>query len=87
MVRPQPSDVELQLRQLELVDRIFGLEAQLAEASAFAKPERDEIDAVLRENEGLRQQLAGLRATSTWKAGRAVLAPARLLRRLIRRAS
>ncbi len=85
MARREPTDIRLELRQLELIDRIFGLEAQLAGALAFAKPERDEIDAVLRENEGLRQQLAGLQRTTTWRAGRAVLAPGRALRKLIRR--
>jgi hypothetical protein len=79
--------LRIQLRQLELVDRIFGLEAQLAEASAFVSPEREEIEAVKRENEGLKQQIAGLTGTPTWRAGRAALAPARAIRRVLGRSS
>lgn len=70
-----------QLRELALIDRVFGLEAQLAEVSVFMNPGRERFDTLERETEGLRQQLAALRGTATWRAGRLVLAPLRLIRR------
>ncbi|MBC7595405.1 MAG: hypothetical protein H7288_15960 [Kineosporiaceae bacterium] len=76
----QPS-VEQQLRQLALVDRIFGLEAQLAEVSVFMNPDRERFDAQERELAGLRQQVQGYRETRTWRVGRAVLAPLNALKR------
>jgi hypothetical protein len=76
-----PELIEQQLRELALVDRIFGLEAQLAEVSVFMNPDRDRFDAQERELAGLRQQVEGLRETRTWRVGRAVLAPLNALKR------
>jgi hypothetical protein len=78
-------DEERDLRELALVDRVLGLEAQLAQASAFMNPSRQRVVELENRIAGLEQQLGGLQDTPTWRAGRVVLTPARLLRRLRRR--
>jgi len=78
---PDDQRIAQQLRELALVDRIFGLEAQLAEISVFMNPDRERFDAQERELAGLRQQIAGIRGTTTWRVGRSVLAPLRVLKR------
>lgn len=64
-----PEATEMALRQLALVDRIIGLEAQLAQLRVSYA--HDEVAAV--------------KASMTWRAGRFVLAPLRAVRRLARR--
>ena len=66
-------------RQLALVDRIVGLEAQLAEASRGA---------TLSPSEQLRaeQQLEKLRNSTTMRVGRAIVLPAGIARRTLKRA-
>ena len=69
-------------RQLDLAkidganhrDHIARLEAALAEASTAA-----------RHAGRLRQELEDLKASTTWKTGRVVLSPVRLLKRMLRR--
>jgi hypothetical protein len=71
-----PERVALELRQLALVDRILGLEAEVARLSA-AYPHasaRDEIAA-------MHVHLESVYGSRTWKVGRAVLRPLRALRR------
>jgi hypothetical protein len=65
-------------RQLALVDRIIGLEAQLAELAAVS---------TLTPAEQLRSehQLQQVRSSLTWRVGTAALLPARLLRGVARR--
>ena len=78
-------NAERDLRELALVDRVLGLEAQLAEVSAFMNPPRQHVVDLENRIIGLEQQLDALRSTPTWRAGRIALAPARVLRRLGRR--
>jgi hypothetical protein len=65
-------------RQLALVDRIIGLEAQVAECGAVT---------TLTPTEQLRaeQQLQRLRDSPAWRIGRATTLPARLARRVVGR--
>ncbi|MBC7591903.1 hypothetical protein [Lacisediminihabitans sp. H27-G8] len=65
-------------RQLELVDRVKGLEAQLAQLSAGA---------VLTPSEQLsaEQQLLALRESLPWRVGRAVTIPVRVAGRVLHR--
>jgi hypothetical protein len=60
-------------RQLALVDRIIGLEAQLANLRA--------------QNAGAvtQAQVAEVKASATWRAGRVVLAPFSLVKRVLSR--
>lgn len=65
--------VECDLRQLALVDRIIGLEAQLAYLkSAQAKSGLGNTDMMT--------------SSMTWRAGRLVMAPLRLGKKVMRRA-
>ncbi|WP_314139508.1 hypothetical protein [uncultured Plantibacter sp.] len=79
--RPTPEQIVAERRVLELVDRVLGLEAELARVSVYHSPGREQFEALERENAGLRQQLEAVRSTRTWKAGRAVLSPLRLVSR------
>lgn len=79
--RPTPEQITDERRVLELVDRVLGLEAELARVSVYNNPTREQFEALERENAGLQQQLEAVRATRTWRAGRAVLAPLRLVSR------
>lgn len=65
-------------RQLALVDRIFGLESQVARLSAASTLAPSEQLLVERE-------LARLRSTMTWRTGRIVSAPLRAALRIVRR--
>ncbi len=55
-------------------EHIARLEVALREASKLAN-----------QADGLRQQLAALKSSSTWKAGRLVLRPVRVMKRMLRR--
>lgn len=79
--RPAPEQVDAERRALELVDRVLGLEAELARVSVFSNPRREQLEALEAENAGLRQQLESLRSTRTWRAGRVVLSPLRIVSR------
>ncbi len=65
-------------RQLALVDRILGLESQVARLSATSSLDPSEQLLVERE-------LARLRSTMTWRTGRIVSAPLRAVLRITRR--
>jgi hypothetical protein len=60
--KPSQHDLDRQLRQLALVDRVIGLEAEVAQLLIV----RDEV-------ERLRQELDEVYASRTWKIGSAVL--------------
>jgi hypothetical protein len=62
-----PTHVELQLRQLALVDRIIGLESEIA---------------ALKSNANTEELLTTLRSTTTWRIGSLVLAPILWIRRI-----
>jgi hypothetical protein len=63
------SQVECDLRQLALVDRIIGLEAELAHMR-MSQTDKD---------------LIAMRASTTWRVGRVALGPLVLARSLVRR--
>lgn len=65
------SNLDCEARQLALMDRIIGLEAELANIK-IGEPHR------------LRHDIEALRGSATWKAGRIVLAPVRFGRRVLR---
>jgi hypothetical protein len=67
-------------RELALVDRVLGLQAQLAQLAAQSSLTPDQQ---LRTE----QELALLRGSVTWRAGRVVSAPLRALQRVARRPS
>lgn len=82
---PEQSEaLHIATRELALVDRILGLEAQLANYAVRVTPGRRQFEMMEREIDGLRQQLAAVHSTRTWRAGRAVLAPLRIIRRIVR---
>ena len=62
-------------RELALVDEILGLRAALAQEAVRNSPPRYELDRLRAENLALRQ-------STTWRIGRLVLLPVRLIRRL-----
>ncbi|MBK4346419.1 hypothetical protein [Lacisediminihabitans changchengi] len=66
-------------RQLALVDRVFGLEAQLSQVSA---------ENSLTPSERLRteQRLIAMQSSLAWRVGRAATAPLRVAQRFISRA-
>lgn len=69
-------EIELQLRQLALVDRVLGLEAEVARlrvSSPVANGARDEM-------ERLKAELRAVYASRTWRIGSAVLRVTRLRR-------
>ncbi len=74
---PSERELDLQLRQLALVDRVLGLEAEVARLSAtapHANGARDEV-------ERLQSELRAVYASRTWRIGSAVLRVARPGRR------
>ena len=73
------DDLAARERQLALVDRVFGLEAQVAELSA---------ENSLTPSERLRteQRLIAMQGSLAWRLGRAATAPLRAANRLVARA-
>jgi len=72
------SDLTHDLRQLALVDRIIGLEAEVARLSSRPVepiPETAEI-------ERLNNELHAVYGSRAWRVGNAVLRPVRVVRRL-----
>jgi hypothetical protein len=67
--------VNREVRQLALVDRILGLQAEVANLKASSPASA----------EALQRELNALLASRTWRVGRAVLSPLLLLRRVVRR--
>lgn len=74
---PSEREIELELRQLALVDRVLGLEAEVARLSVtspVAGGARDEV-------ERLAGELRAVYASRTWRVGSAMIRAARLGRR------
>jgi hypothetical protein len=70
-----PNDLTRDERQLALVDRIIGLQGEVANLKSVygARDMQDQLDAI--------------HASATWRVGRAVLGPVFLARRLLGRKS
>lgn len=76
MTEPTTDDTEkidLQMRQLALVDRVIGLEAQIAALKVGMN------------SEALTKQLDEFRSSATWRVGRIVLSPYFAFKRAIGR--
>ena len=78
----EPGDVddkdpgfESYQRQLALVDEVLGLRAALAQEAVRNSPSRQRLEEV-------EHEIRALRASSSWRVGRLVLLPVRLVRRL-----
>lgn len=71
-------EMELAEQQLELVDRIIGLEQQVKELQAARLLSPSETIAV-------EANLNGIKSSLTWRAGRIVTLPVRVLRLIKRR--
>ena len=74
---PEKERLEMQLRQLALVDRVLGLEAEVARLSAsspYAQSVRLDVERV-------QGELRAAHESATWMIGSAVLAPVRMIRR------
>jgi len=72
------SDLTRDLRQLALVDRIIGLEAEIARLSS--RPV--EPIAEIAEIERLHNELGAVYGSRAWRVGNSVLRPVRVIRRL-----
>jgi len=67
-------------RELALVDQILGLRAALAQESVRNSPTRQRV-------EQLEYEINALRSSSSWRVGRLLLLPVRVVRRLTGRFS
>ena len=70
------NDIGRDLRHLALVDRILGLEAEVARLSISAPASAGPRNEIAR----LEGELKAVYASKTWAVGSAVLRPARMLR-------
>jgi hypothetical protein len=71
--RDEPDELTRDERQLALVDRIIGLQGEVANLKSVygAREMQDQLDAI--------------HASTTWRVGRAVLGPVFLVKRLLGR--
>lgn len=65
-------------RQLALVDQVIGLQAALAQECVRNSPSRQRV-------EELEAEILALRRSVTWRVGRLIMSPIRMLRRSFRR--
>lgn len=72
------DEIQRQLRQLALVDRILGLEAENARLAVLVGDSSGPRSG----HDRLQREMAAVYASRTWRVGHAVLAPGRALRRL-----
>ncbi|NYI42460.1 hypothetical protein [Demequina lutea] len=72
------GEYQVLLRQMALVDRVIGLEAEVARLEAAAR----ESGGARAEIERLETALAAVYASRTWWVGRAFLGPVRVARLL-----
>jgi hypothetical protein len=75
---PEISRLESLERQLEFVDRIVGLEAELSEVSAATR-------VIPSEQLAIEHRLIEMQSSLAWRLGNAMTAPCRTARRLLRR--
>lgn len=80
---PTNEEIERSLRQLALVDRVIGLEAEVARLSISLPGSSGTRDHVAR----LEGELRAVYASRTWRLGSSLLRPVRALRALVRRLS
>lgn len=71
-----PRDFGPELRQLALIDRVLGLEAEVARLSSSSSSSEGARDQIAR----LEAELKAVYASRTWRIGSAVLRPLRLFR-------
>ena len=72
------SEAELAEERLAFADRIIGLEEQVRELQAASRLSPSEMVAV-------EANLAGMKSSLTWRAGRVVTLPVRVIRVIKRR--
>jgi hypothetical protein len=75
---PSADEIARDLRTLALVDRVIGLEAEVARLSSTTTASTGARDEVAR----LEGELRAVYGSRTWRVGTAVLRPARALRRV-----
>jgi hypothetical protein len=68
-------DFDAYQRELARTDEVIGLRAALAQESVRNSPPRQRV-------EQLEAEILALRQSTTWRVGRLVMAPVRILRRL-----
>jgi hypothetical protein len=68
--------LDAQRNVLQSRDQIIGLTAQLAESNHL-------LETALKNNKELRQELKAINKCMTWKVGRLLMLPNRMVRRLI----
>lgn len=71
-----PEEVASALRQLALVDKVLGLEAEVARLST-----RETAPDARQQIESLTHQLESVHLSMTWRVGRTILAPVQFFRR------
>ena len=69
-------DFDAYQRELARTDEIIGLRAALAQESVRNAPSRQRV-------EELEAEILALRHSTTWRVGRLVMTPVRLLRRVL----
>jgi hypothetical protein len=74
---PSADEIARDLRTLALVDRVIGLEAEVARLSSTTTAPTGARDEVAR----LEGELRAVYGSRTWRVGTAVLRPVRALRR------
>jgi hypothetical protein len=67
-------------RELALVDQVLGLSAALAQEAIRNSPSRQRV-------EELEHEIRALRSSSTWRVGRILMLPVRVVRHLASRLS
>lgn len=75
------------LREMALVDRILGLQAELAQEAVRQSPSRERFEEMEREVQAARQAVVEMRRSTTWRVGRMLLLPVRPFGRIVRRIS
>lgn len=72
-------------RQLGLVDRVIGLEAEVAELSLKLGHAVTPNHVLVRDVDNLRTELDKVHASAIWKAGTVITLPLRSLKKLVKR--
>lgn len=78
---PSADEIAVSLRQLALVDRIIGLEAEVARLSASSPVPSSARNEITR----MQQEVNAVYGSKTWRVGSIVLRPFRMLKSSMRR--